>query len=138
MQTMQQLAADIAEGTNTRSGEPVFMLETRAILYHKASVHYDGDKQVRNFEPICKEGDYGAAIAVNNIHDGERVIASVPATRGSYCVFAYTCQELSVDDVHEVCIGTVIAGDRNVSEDFDKRRWIMKGAEVAESLGWIY
>jgi len=135
--TSEQKKAELyATGKDIETGEPVFEIETRPILYHEVSVWGSSGRRGQTIKPICACYDYGEDILSAELRDGDTIISCVPATPGSYCVFAYAYKNVDKNTPEEVCLGAVIAGDRNAPDTFNEIRWFKDAAMYALQFGW--
>lgn len=139
--TPEQITTELHKtGKDIRTGEPVFELETRPILYHQVVVSDKNGRREQRVTPICPTSNYGIDIFTTELRDGEKVIACIPAVAGSYCVYAYACTPKE-HRLTEICLGAVLADDMNAfgqdtAETFHERKWMRCGALAAEIRGW--
>ena len=134
--TEQRKTELYATGKDIETGEPVFEIETRPILYHEVSVWGSSGRRGQTITPICVCCDYGEDVATAKLRDGDTIIACVPATEGSYCVYAYASKNIDTNTPTEECLGAIIAGNRNTPDMFREEDWIIRGARYAELYHW--
>lgn len=125
-------------GRDIDTGEQVFVIEVRPILYHEVVVGTSEHGRRRTVAPVSTEFDYGVADGYvdDELHDGETIVACVPATPGSYTVYAVsrTPRRCGVDT--EWCLGSVIGGDVTAQKEFDVADWMGKALYSATQLKW--
>lgn len=125
-------------GRDVDTGEQVFGIEVRPILYHEVVVGTAGHNRRRTVTPVSAEFDYGVTDGYidDELCDGETIVACVPATPGSYTVYAVsrTPYHRGVDT--EWCLGSVIGGDVAAPKDFDAGDWMEKALYIAAQFKW--
>lgn len=124
-------------GRDVDTGEQVFEIVARPILYHEVVVGTTRNSRYRTVTPISTTFDYGVAggYVDDKLYDGETIVACVPATPGSYAVYAVSRTEH--DDVNEeVCLGSVIGGDVNAPKVFDASLWAAEALYHVVHFKW--
>ena len=135
--TLEQKRCELNDtGKDIDTGEQIFEIETRPILYHEVSVWGGSGRRGQTIKPICACYDYGEGMLSAELRDGDTIIACVPATPGSYCVFAYACRDTDKNTPPEVCLGAVVAGDRNAPDTFNEHQWFKYATTYALQYEW--
>ena len=125
-----------ATGRDYDTGEYVFEIDVRPVIYHEVKVWVENGERFQIISPVSVGIGYGVSATHIDINDGETIISCVPAMPGTYMVYA-CARRLPVTGETEVCIGTVVGhGNADYLESYDQDLWIRRGAMFAMRYGW--
>ena len=125
-----------ATGRDHGTGEFVFEIDVRPVIYHEVKVWAENGKRFQIITPISVGVGYGVSATCIDINDGETIISCVPAIPGTYMVYA-CARRLPVTGTTEMCIGTVVGhGNADCLGSYDQDLWVRRGAVFAMQHGW--